>query len=285
MPESDNVLWNVIFAEMATDRHVDALAHMRELDRRLHVRDNVAHKKHARFVQMWDEAFAATGHIQVKAPAHARLSLDQRELQQEAPFPDPLDVKPGEHRLVATWSDKSKSEKVTVSAGQTVNVTFEDAPSPPAAATTLPVSSAQPPPSAPVSSNDPRAAKGDSSSSTGRTVTLVALGSGAVMALGVGIGFLVSANGHGNDAESLQSLLAPGACAKTSGGPCGELQNAIDKQNSQLSISTGAFIVSGALAAGTLATFFLWKDSKTARAWITPATGPRFGGVTIGGRF
>jgi hypothetical protein len=127
---------------------------------------------------------------------------------------------------------------------------------------------------------------------------LIVGGALTLVAVGIGVGFSLDSSSARSEADRLaeetvrtgnQADVARNAqCAPASGPPpaaCAELQDNLEHANRSQDIALGSFITGGVLAAGTLATYFLWpkKDvgSDHARVRVTPWLDRRAGGSTI----
>jgi hypothetical protein len=117
----------------------------------------------------------------------------------------------------------------------------------------------------------------------------IAIGGGAaVVALGLGVGLTVAANGKSSDAASLQAQVrTPSECAAgtAGGGVCGALRDALETRDSLSNGAAAAFVVGGLLAAGT-AGFAMWELSRgrsQAAVRVLPAIGARTGGAVFAG--
>ncbi|MEZ4222331.1 MAG: PEGA domain-containing protein [Polyangiaceae bacterium] len=122
------------------------------------------------------------------------------------------------------------------------------------------------------------------------TKTIVVIGGAALTAigLGVGIGFLVDANGADDDAKSqlkdMEAQLGPNGCAANADAAiCSDIIDSLEHRDSSRKISTAGFIGAGVFGVGTLAAFLLWPegDSKTTARVRTPqlSISPTTGGA------
>jgi hypothetical protein len=120
-----------------------------------------------------------------------------------------------------------------------------------------------------------------------RHIVVGALGLGALVALGTGIGFTVQANKKGQSAANMRNGLAPNACLGADTTLCQSLADAVQAQHSDMNAATGLFVGAGVLAAGAVASWFLWPNRG--RASEPPAAGvapmPHGGFLYVAGSF
>jgi hypothetical protein len=127
---------------------------------------------------------------------------------------------------------------------------------------------------------------------------LIVGGALTLVAVGIGVGYSLDSSSARSEADRLAEETARTAkpaevarnaqCAPASGSPpaaCAELQDNLAHANRSQDIAIGSFITGGVLAAGTLATYFLWpkKDvsSDHARIRVAPWFDRRAGGSTV----
>jgi hypothetical protein len=249
-------LYNLAVAEEKTHRTVEALAHLRAY--LAHPKADAKNVLQVRNV-MWPELYRATGHLRIKGVTTSVL-LD-RFVVGEGRIPDEVDVTPGEHTL----ESDGRRITVVVAAGDVKDVDFAAvarAAPPPVAAP--PVQS--PPPDTLVSPPVEEAR----SFWTPRHTTGVALGGLALVAAGVGAGFLVAREGHVSDGrDALGTDRSP--CRDPNAASCAQYDGARDGiKSSELGASV-AFGVGGALAL-TSAVLLLWPERKgnVARVQLLP---------------
>lgn len=197
-------------------------------------------------------------------------------------------LEPGPHVLVAErGSIRTKPREVVFAAGQTLDERLETQ-------SAEPVPVAPPPSPAPAPSS---AAPQDSGARAPASVLIVG-GSLTLVAVGIGVGYSLDSSSARSEADRLAEetvrsgnpadVARNGQCAPASGPPppaCAELRDNLDHANRSQDIALGSFIAGGVLAAGTLATYFLWpkKDvsSEHARVRVTPWIDQRGSGSTV----
>jgi hypothetical protein len=183
---------------------------------------------------------------------------------------------PGPHILVAERGKvRTKPREVVFVAGQALDEHLVTKPEEPAAA--LPVAPSAQPSSSPVIDAGPHPPA--SVFIVGGALTLVAVG--------IGIGYSLDASSARSEADGLaeqtartgepSDVAAKRECAPASGTPpaaCAELRDTLDHANRSQNIALGSFIAGGVLAAGTVATYFLWpkgtSGSDHARVRVAP---------------
>ncbi len=122
-------VWNLIYAEVATRRFADAMAHLREWKRLDAAAIDPSKKstaaERAQIAKVWSEAFAGTAHVTIDAPKDALVRVDDRALPQRAPLPDPIDLPPGRHTFSARLGDaEAPGRSLDVQAGDEVTLSF-----------------------------------------------------------------------------------------------------------------------------------------------------------------
>jgi hypothetical protein len=277
------ILWNLALAEEKSGHPLDALGHFRQVSREAASEaDRASAQKHV------DALMATVSRIDVQAPSGTTFALDGADLTTPAPLPDPIDVMPGHHVLVAKLSPTSnKVAEVDTTAGHVAHLTFVADPPPPPVAVTPPVTSA-----APAEAQAPAPPPPDQATNqpfwTPRTVTAAALGAGAVVAIGFGIVFGVESENNKSTVDGFQQKYGRSGCASivAPNPDCGTWNNAVNAQNRDANVSNALYFAGGALALGAALSWFFWpKHAHGASAWITPEVGQGMAGVGAGGSF
>jgi hypothetical protein len=281
------ILWNLALSEEKSGHVVDALAHFKELGRQgAAAEDSERAKKHI------DTLMAQTGHLEVVAPTGAKVAVDGAPAG-VTPLPEAVDVLPGKHHVVAG----EKATDAEVGAGQVAHVSFTVVESGGAPAAT-PSTASPPPPTAPPARQPatapqqpppPEATHGDGSSApVARTVTVISLGTLAVAGGVLGVVLGASSQSNANTAASLRGS-DPSACTGAQpAASCGQLKDAVDAENRDHTMSVVFYGVGAALAAGAVATWFLWPTpprSTGVSATVVPIVAPTGGGLGIVGSF
>jgi hypothetical protein len=271
------IVWNLALAEEKTHRTLAALAHFKEYWRQTTSAD--PHRASA--FKHIEDINATTGHIDVVAPAGAQLTLDGNAAG-VVPVDGPLDVLPGHHVVESHFGGSTRSIAVDVAAGQTVQAALAETnpPEPPHGATE-PMGSPETAPPVLPSAEEPQRA----SLNPAKVITVTAIGGAAVIAAGLGVVFAIRSQSDAKDANNLRGGQGDASCQPSTTGRCASLKNAVDAQSSDTSWAVGWYATAGVLAAGAVATWFLWPNARSARATLVPLTGPSTAGLTLLGTF
>lgn len=287
-PRSKAALLDLVESELATDRMLDAMKHLREFVR-LHGPPDAGEYK-TNFQQQWDIAFKGTGHVHVVAPPNARIVLDGTQEAGVAPLSDPVDVPPGHHHVQALGIAEPLDIDVEADAGVLVDAVL----APRAVATVQPP--VAPPPTASSGTrmtSAPAADEGDASRSGAafwrptRTWGVVVAGAGLV-SLGVGALFAVAANGDANRASAIAAQIGPSGCSGTTpSSDCQSRDSAYDDQSRDHMLNL-VFMGVGAAAVATGAALFFWPQpsrgsTATATPVLVPMLSPRSAGIQLRG--
>lgn len=275
-----DILWNLALAEQKSGHPVEAIGHFKQLQRDARTdADRVNASKHV------TDLLIQTGHIEVAAVAGAQVSVDGNVVG-VAPLADQVDVAAGKHHVEATTAQAKKVADIDAALGQVVHVSFLEAaptvegrPQAPQPAAT----DAQPA-SAPAS---PETATPSAPFWTTRTITVIAIGGAAVLAGGMGLGFGIASSNDASTAATLRQQNPSCAGVTTSG--CQQLQSTTQAQHDEHVTSEVMWIASGVLAAGAVATWFLWpkpsQGGASAGVRMVPAVSAGGGGLVAVGRF
>jgi hypothetical protein len=221
------------------------------------------------------------GHVAIDAPAGARITVDGAEAPGEAPFAEPLDVEVGKHTVVGKLGEASKSVDVSPGVGETVTarLVFDVpvvgpgtplGPSNPGNGVQPPPGGHEPPPPAPTN--------------TARTSTVIALAGGALVGVGLGVGFAVAASNESSTIKSDQQQgMGTASCFNSTTARCMQLAQATSSHSTDVGLETGFFVAGGALALGALAAWVFWpgasKDGKVSWRVVPSVTSA---GATVG---
>jgi hypothetical protein len=133
--------------------------------------------------------------------------------------------------------------------------------------------------------------------SSTRTIVLIAEAAVTGVALGSGIYFTLAKGRSDEDIDAANAELdARGYDESVCGGTppddaknaCTQLGDLVDQRDQQKTLALVGFVGAGVGAAATVATFLLWKPTRSAPSAslrVVPAFSPRGGGVAVGGRF
>jgi hypothetical protein len=117
-----------------------------------------------------------------------------------------------------------------------------------------------------------------------RHVVAASVALGALAAAGTGVYFLLQSNHDKSTAEGMRAgaLSSPNACfnpAASVADQCQALNNAVHSQHDDMNVATGLFIGAGVLAAGAVATWFLFPRAHADEAPATVSVAPLHGGA------
>lgn len=274
--KNPDILWNLALSELKSSHPLEALEHFKvyAVDPKVADAERESAKKYIA------DASSKTGHIAVDAPSGAEIVVDGKKWNAFAPLKEPLDVSPGKHSVEARLGGKGSSLEVFAAAGQESSAKFrsEDM-------TMSVASSTAPPGQGPDVVTPP---KEEQHSSSAKWITVGALGAGALIAGGVGIGFLAGAGSQQTKADNAKAALPPGGspCAGVTTGPCQDLTTANAAHSSDQGAAIGLLIGGGVLAAAAIGALVFWPKSTPARsAWVAPSAGPHGASVSIGTTF
>ncbi len=272
-------LFNLALSELSSEHPVEAAAHLREY---LTHTDEPAAKLESVRTKWLPRAEGRTARVNVFAPASAQLAVDGVVQEHAIATPGPtgsptasIVIAAGEHDVSARQGTVAESQHVTAKGGELVDVHFQrvpDAPGPVAAIGWA--------------DGGPMRERAEGTTSRAKWITVIALGSGAVVLAGVGVAFGIASQNKASDVQSLHNDLAPGECLGASGGsvPCMQLKSAIDANRQYWTLSTASFIGAGVLGAASVATWTLWRP-KSGAVVARPTLSARGAGLVLGGQW
>ena len=123
-----------------------------------------------------------------------------------------------------------------------------------------------------------------------RTITSASLLGAGVVSAGLGVFFGLQSQSENNHAGNLRGTVGTMGCPTPDTSPtCQQLSDTVDSQNRDAVLNEVLYVAGGVLAAGAVATWFLWPtpdDQPHASAVrLAPVVGPAVAGVRIGGAF
>jgi hypothetical protein len=278
-PRTATVL-NVALAEFYSGHALEALTHFRQF---VAAPDAAPDRAEEVRTTMLPRVEALIGRIKIDAPTGAMVLVDGVSVG-TAPLSAPDEVMPGSHTVTAViGSGRFPSVTLQAIAGEVVQARIVgDEPA---------ATSAPPIPVAPATSPAPSSSPPFFQSwTTPKKVTVIALGSGAVVSLGLGITFSLRWVADKNRADTFRQGLNLSTCAPQEGQPlpatCTQLQGMLNTQETDGKLADGFYIGSAALAVGAVASWLLWPSAKPgdAHAWVLPMIG-RSTGVAFGASF
>jgi hypothetical protein len=283
-----DILWNLALSEEKSGHLLEALGHFKQAAREaVDDSERVKAQKHV------DVLMGQTGHLEVLAPPGTQLALDGVAAG-VAPLSEPLDVAPGKHRVESrSLQGLKKTTDADVVTGQVAHVSFmtADTSAPPAA--TIPEANAAVPSAStdvqPVDASPRDATDHPKTFWTSRMISVVAVGGSAVAGLGLGVLFGLQSQSDASTATAFRSKYPSDACAKPTSamsGTCAQWNDAVKGQNREATLSNVFYVAGAVLAAGAVATWFLWpKETRGGVSWVLPVVSPAGGGIGAGGTF
>jgi len=257
--KSPAVLYNLARTEQLTGHELEALKHFRQFVKVSQTDAKITDAMREKARQNTEELARKLGQISVEAPAAARVTVDGKPVESIA---DPVPVRPGSHKVEATFEGKSKTVSVDCSAGLIVKAKIE-----------FEAGFTEPP------------GEGHKTMPTGKWLVPTIMGVAGPAGIGLGVGMAASSNSAKDDSELLRS---PGLCAPNGDATkCAQYDAKRDDASSAATISYVGHIAGGVLLAGAAVTYFLWpmkrEHDRPGTATIKPAIG--FGSVGFEGRF
>jgi len=257
---------------------------------------------------------------------NAELYVDGN-LEGRTPLPGPIYLKPGSHNLEARKDSQTATSAVTAIAGQSgsVSLSFTGGATagPPGGALPPAAGGAPPPgPAGAAGAGAPPPSPGPDTGTDkpgfvewakGNPVAWVG-GGLTVGGLAGGVGFALAAKQSYSDADTIRNkILAEAQSTGVSGGPCDlnqdpatksyfgpacdRYQQRVDDGDSQKSMATVSFVISGVAVAGTVVYYFIDTGSNEAkigkttrpkqgfRAAVVPVVSPTEKGFSLVGHF
>lgn len=284
-----DILWNLALSEEKSGHLADALGHFKQFDREAPSEvDRSGVKKHI------DQLWGQTAHIEVTTLPGAQVTVDNAAAG-IAPLKEPLDVMPGHHLVEARNGGFFKSTEVDLAAGQKLEARLQETDSrvaaAPAPGATAPMgtSDGAPPPPPPPAPDRPVESPASSGPGVAKVVTVTAIGGTALLMGGLGVIYALRSQSDANDATALRNGQGDASCQGSDTPRCNSLRSAVSAQSTDTGWATGFYVAGGVLAAGAVATWFLWPRSQApsapATATFVPSAGPNGAGLTVVGSF
>jgi hypothetical protein len=258
-------LLNLALAEVQSGHALAAARHLRTYLMDPNAEPETVHAIRATWLP---RAEAEIGRLAIHAPRGAEISVDGRA-QGSAPFQDSIAVSAGQHEVAARLGPWSQTVRAAPRPGEVLAVQFQTIATPASAA--VAVAAEHPPAGA--TAGPPRA----------KLVTVALVAVSAAAATGLGAAFAVYAKQDADEASTLRSALASGACAPPSPAPsCPSLARAVQYQDQNVRASIGSYVAGGALAAGAVALWLCWPSTSTKATTAGWSLAPHLGGRTAG---
>jgi tetratricopeptide (TPR) repeat protein len=277
-----STLFNLALSELNADHPVEAAAHLRAY--LTHAEEPAATLESVR-TKWLPRAEARTARLDVFAPAGAQLAVDGAVPQGTKTTTGPtgapmisIAVAAGEHEVSARQGTLSETQHVTARGGELVELHFQRVAAAPAPAVAIGWTG-----------SGEAHERAESGASRAKWITVVALGSAAVVAAGFGVGFGIAAANKASDAQNVQngfgSAWSSSRCYGASAPPlCSQLASDVDSNRLNWSISAASYVGAGVLGAASLATWMLWKP-KSGAIGARPMLDAQTGGVVVDGRW
>ncbi|WP_394847448.1 hypothetical protein LZC95_08280 [Pendulispora brunnea] len=262
-----NCAKNLGLVEYNLGQYAEATTHLREYFDSLPPNQSVNANVYAAAREVYDQAYARSGHLRVVAPVGAKVTVDGR-IVGGAPLPPVIDVAAGAHTIeTRTYGTSRQQVQVSVPAGSVLPVTFLSGP--------------------PRVASTPREAE----SSPAKIVITTMMYGFALASAGAGVWFALHAEDKSQGAEVLRAQLATpssSACTGSTSPVCRTLSSFKDDYDNARRWETIAFIGAGALAVSATATLILWQPSSSSSsrsARFAPLLSPGLAGIGYGGTF
>jgi tetratricopeptide (TPR) repeat protein len=286
-PQTETLL-ELSLAELEAGRPVEASKHLRAY---LGRSDAPAAKLDVVRTKWLQRAEARTARLDVFARAGAEIRVDGNPVQVEPSPASPGDttrplgtivIAAGEHEVTAQDGALVQSQHVVARGGELIEVHFQrvpDAPSPSVASLGW---------AGPARAAD----RSGTTDSRAKWVTVIGLGSAAVVATGVAIGFSIAVEKDASDADALMQRVRTdtggnsGCLAPTPATQCAQISRDHQAEHSNAALANGFYAGAGALALLGAASFFFWPSPKAPSATAVhpvPVFGDRFAGAALTG--
>jgi tetratricopeptide (TPR) repeat protein len=275
-------LFDLALSELNADHPVEAAAHLREYLTRA---DEPAANLESVRTKWLPRAEARTARLDVFAPAGSQLAVDGAVPQDAKTATGPtgapmtvMVVAAGEHEVSARQGTLSETQHVTARGGELVELHFQRVAAAPAQAVAVGWTA----------TGETRE-RAESGASRAKWITVVALGSAAVVAAGFGVGFGIAAANKASDVQNVQNNPASdwssSRCHDASGSPlCMQVKGDVDANRTYWTVSAASYVGAGVLGAASLVTWILWKPKSGAIA-ARPILDAQTGGVVVDGRW
>jgi len=234
---SPNILLNLARQEHLLGEHLKAIRHYREAMRNPLLAPFAA-ELGKKYVAELEPSFAR---VDLKGPLGMVVTLGQEKVT--LPLPEPLDVEPGKVTATGVMDGRRYDASATVAAGQLATIWLQ---------------------AAEAQKRKETAERKEENYWTSQHITGVALGGAAVVAAGLGIGFMAAHNSHASNANSLSSANS-NVCRDQASDACGDYRNKVDSAKNAKTGEIVSFVAAGALAVGAVVLLVPWQNKEGAR--------------------
>jgi hypothetical protein len=282
-------LHSLALAELKAGKPLDAYKHFRE---ELVEANDLEPRAIEVARRMKDEAFAATGHIVVRAPEDSEITIDGAAIDRPLDA-NPIDVLAGPHRIETRSGMATAHADVVAAAGEVVTVDVHLEPpsskpgagSPAAVSASLAAPAAAPPAPTPMSAERVAGSERPAWWSTRRALGVGAIGVGAV-SLGLAEVFHLQAQRAKDKSTSIAAHLSPTACGGASpANSCSELNDELSTQDRDGALGM-TFLIAGIVGMAVGAGLVLWPDAPSSRqATLALAASAHGGWFELRGEF
>ncbi len=229
-----DVLLDLGLAELNAGRPVQAAGHLRAYASR--PREDVPIEKLEAVRTRWlPRAESQIARLRIVAPPGAEILVDGQRAVLDATL-GVVEVMPGDHDVTARAFGQEEAQHLSALEGETLTVTL-------LANVLERPGSGLPEPAAPIPAAPETEADGPSAS---KLAVGIALGSGALLAAGLGVGFAFASQSDQAAVNGLRSQIGGRGCSGAARpAPCAPLQWATDAQTRDAWVSIGSDIASG----------------------------------------
>lgn len=278
---SASTLRNWALTEMKLGKMVSALGHLKLAMQS----PTLSAEQHAIVQQNLADAYAATGHIDIKTTDGASVAVDGELVEGTAPFSAPVDVAPGSRQVEARLGSEAAHAEVDAKPGRVVEVNVPlllSAPvsiSHPGTTGAAPVSELR---STPAGAVGGQGQEGTRSWWTTPHTVGVGLAAAAAVGLGLGFYFEAAANQTASDANTLRAALMGQCTGPQASSDCASLRDKIDTVHQEEIAKWTAIGVGAAAGLGAVALLVLVSPGSavsTGSVRWTPLLGPQSSGV------
>lgn len=272
---SIDILWNLAVSERRAGRLADAMRHFEQYV----AHDDARPGRKSQAATWLAELERETGILELDAPDSSDVEVDGLPVGSRR-----VRVVPGIHVITARDGERSTRVVVDVAAAQTTSarIAFDvpDGRSLHFAAAVDPI--LPPPPTATPSMPPERAV----ASSSARTWTVAILGATAVLAAGAGVALGAAGASERDDADRRRARMQEsGFSCSRAGSLCDDYESARAASHRLEAASVGLFVLGGALAGASFASWLLWPAERASSVKIAGAFDGTSGGLAASGRF
>jgi tetratricopeptide repeat protein len=277
-------LFNLALSELNSNHPVEAAAHFREY--LAHTEEPEAKLDSVR-TKWLPRASGRTALLYVFARPGAQIAVDG-VVQRNVPPPPGTPGNPiasiviaaGDHEVSATQATMVETQHVVARGGELVEAHFQRVPN----VSAVPQAAGQNVlPSPPQSESR-------AGTSQAKWITVIALGSGAIVAAALGLDFALMSQGKLSQTRRLMDELDGGStwkgseCNGVATENCAQLNSDVEAIRQYWWISNAAYVSAGVLLLGAAATWTLWptNKAKTSAAFLRPALSAHRAGFELG---